>query len=143
DGARQDLRGLEELAPDVDVRVRGLDGVRADQAPLDEGVRGPADQLAVLEGPRLGFVRVAEQEVLLPGLERHERPLHARGEAGPAAAAQPGGLHLVDDLLALHPQRLAQRLVPAALLPAGERARLRVAEVLRQDERLARVLVWV
>ena len=44
-----------------------------------------------------------------------EAPLHAGGEAGAAAAAQAGGLHLVDDLLGRHlGEHLGQGLVAVA-----------------------------
>jgi hypothetical protein len=57
----QDLGGLEELAATVDVDVLGLDGVGPDEAPFDELVGRPPDQLPVLEGPGLRLVGVAER----------------------------------------------------------------------------------
>ena len=62
------------------------------------------------------------------------------GKPGAAAAAQARGLHHVDDRpRGVMPSAFSQRLVAAALHPAVERARLGVAEVLREDDRLLRV----
>src|SRR5690606_37920544 len=143
DGAGQDLRRLEELAADVDVDVLRADRVSADQRALDELVRRPADQLAVLEGARLGIVRVDEQVVRLAVVLGHEAPLDAGREAGAAAAAQPALLDHLDDLIAAHAERLLERLVAVPLLPTSERPGLRVAERLTEDARLALVPVRV
>src|SRR5690606_6121303 len=105
-----------------------VDRVRADRTPLDEGVRRPAHDLAVLERAGLRLVGVAAQVVLL-AVVLHERPLDARREAGAAAAAQAALLDDVLDLDRVHRERLLQRLVAAARPPPGERARLGVAEV--------------
>src|SRR5690606_12068690 len=137
DGAGQDLRRLEELAADVDVDVLRADRVSADQRALDELVRRPADQLAVLEGARLGLVRVDEQVVRLAVVLGHGAPLDAGREAGAAAAAQPALLDHLDDLIAAHAERLLERLVAVPLLPTSERPGLRVAERLTEDARLA------
>ena len=129
---------LRELAADVDVARLGADRVGADRAPLDEGVRRPAHDLAILERARLRLVGVAAEVVRLAVAGLHERPLHAGREAGAAAAAQP---RVLDDVHDLRPGAIAsafsQRLVAAALLPAVERARLGVSEVLREHRRLA------
>src|SRR5690606_34549484 len=73
----------------------------------------------------------------------HERPLHARREARAAAAAQAAVLDDVDDLVRRHAERLLQRRITAALLPALECARFRIAEVLAQNAGLAFVPVWI
>src|SRR5690606_37020376 len=59
-------------------------------------------------------------------VRRQEAPLHAGGEARAAPAAEAGVLHGLDDLVRLHPERLAQRPVAAAALVAlaGERVGL-------------------
>ena len=132
---------LGELAADVDVARLGADRVRADRAALDEGVRRPAHDFAILERARLGFVGVAAEVVRLAVARLHERPLHARREAGAAAAAQPRFLDDVDDVARRHAERLLQRLVAAALLPAVERDRLAISEVLGEHDRFA--LVWL
>ena len=76
-------------------------GEAGDQAALDEGVRIVPHDLAVLAGAGLGLVGV-DDEIVRPavGLLRHERPFEAGREAGAAAAAQAGRLHLVDDPVA-------------------------------------------
>src|SRR5690606_37179173 len=119
------------------------DRVRADQRALDDLVRRPADQLAVLEGTRLGLVGVDEQVVRLAIVLGHEAPLDAGREAGAAAAAQPALLDHLDDLVAAHGEGLLERGVTAALLPAGEGAGLRIAERIAHNARLPLVPVRV
>ena len=53
---------LGELTADVDVRDLGADRVRADRRSLDEGMRRPAHDLAILERARLGLVGVARRD---------------------------------------------------------------------------------
>src|SRR4029078_3850862 len=97
---------------DLDERARGPDHVGRDDHALDEHVRGLLHELAVLEGPGLGLVGIAD-EVLLHRSLREERRLLAHGEAGAAAAADAGGVELAEDALALHGERLAKRAVAA------------------------------
>src|SRR5690606_12757833 len=120
DGPAEDLRRFEELATDVDVDVLRPDRVGGNQRALDELVRRPPDQLTVLEGARLGFVRVDQEVVRLAVVLRHEAPLHAGREARAAAAAQPALLDDIDDRVPVHLERLPERGVPAPLLPARE-----------------------
>ena len=101
-------RGLQvlalpnELAAHIDVA-----GVRAhrearEQATLDQKMRIVPHDLAVLAGAGLGFVGI-DHEIARPAvgrLLRHERPLQAGRETRPAASAQAGSLHLVDDPVA-------------------------------------------
>ena len=101
------LPWLGELAADVDVAALRPDRVRGDGAALDQRVRGPPHDLAVLEGAGLRLVGVAHQVVRLHHFLGHERPLEAGREAGAAAAAETGRLHLLDERLAGHAQRLA------------------------------------
>src|SRR5690606_30108844 len=131
------LRRLEELSPAVDVDVLRTDGVGADQASLDELVRVPPDELAVLERARLRLVRVADEVMRLAGILRHERPLHARRESRPAPPAEARLLYGVDHLVGGHTERLAQRGVAAALHVGLEAALRRVAEMLADDADLA------
>src|SRR6202000_370228 len=73
--------------------------------------------LAVFAGARLGLVGVDDEVARTPILRflRHEGPLHAGRESSAAAAAQAGGLHLVDDpVAALVDDRLGA--VPGATL---------------------------
>ena len=91
--ALQDPPLPQVLAADVDERGVALDRARGDRGPLDQRVRLSLDELAVVAGPRLGFVEVHHHVRGLAGVHRHERPLHAGGEAGAAAPAQAGVLH--------------------------------------------------
>ena len=128
---------LRVLAADVDVGHLGPDRIGADRAALDQRVRRPPHDLAILEGAGLRLVGVAAEVVGLAIAGLHEAPLHPRGEAGAAAPAQPGVLHDLDDLGRLHLERLLERDVAAALAPAVEADGLLLAEVLREHERLA------
>ena len=117
---------LGELAADVDVAALGPDGVRRDGAALDELVRRPAHDLAVLEGAGLRLVGVADEVVRLAVVLRHEGPLEAGREAGAAAPAQARLLDLLDDRRrASSPSALRSACVAAALHPAVEGARAR------------------
>jgi hypothetical protein len=60
-------------------------------------------------------------------------------ESRAAAAAQAGFFHDVRDVGRSGAECLFERAIAAALAPAGERDRVGVAEMLRQDRRLA----WV
>ena len=62
-----------------------------------------------------------------------EAPLDAAGEAGAAAAAQPGGLDLLDDRLGGHREALGEPLVAAAVAVALDAERLGVADVAQED----------
>src|SRR5690349_7154105 len=72
-------RRVSELAAAEDVHLVGSDRVRADGHALDQLVRVALHQLAVLERPRLAFVRVAD-EVARADVLRDEAPLRAGGE---------------------------------------------------------------
>src|SRR5207237_7259510 len=112
------LERLGELAADVDVAGLGADGMATDGASLDQRVRRPAHDLAILERPRLGFVGVADQVVRLAIAGLHEAPFHARWESSATASSQSGILDNRDDVGGRHAERLLQRLVSAKLLPA-------------------------
>src|SRR5262249_58078229 len=89
-----------------------------DRAALEEEVGIVPHDPAVLAGAGLGFVGI-DDEIARPPvgrLFRHERPLQAGRNPRPAAAAQPGSLHLVDDpVAALVDDRLGA--VPGAAAP--------------------------
>ena len=76
------------------LRARRVGG---DDDPLDQRVRRLLHQFAVLEGARLGLVRVAD-EVLVHRALRQERDLLAHREARAAAAAQARGFELGEHL---------------------------------------------
>ena len=110
------------LAADVDEDVLRPDRVRRDQAPLDEPVRDPAHDLAVLERSRLGLVGIRDD---VRRLARHlrrldEAELAPHREAGAAPAAEGRRRDLLDHLLARHPARLLERGVAADRPVLGE-----------------------
>ena len=84
----------------------------------------------VLAGARLALVGV-DHEVLglgagAGGALRDEAPLHAGGEARAAAAAQPGVLDELDELVGIGRQRGAEGLVAAGALVGVDRPRARL-----------------
>ena len=110
---------LDVLAADIDERRLGADRVAAQRHAFEHAVRLDFDQLAILEGARLGFVGV-DGDVLGAGRLGDEAPLIAGRKAGAAAAAQARRFDLFDDLVGRHRR---ERLVPAgvAILGAGTR----------------------
>jgi len=106
------------LAADVDEDRARLDRVRCDEATLDEAVRDAQHDLAVLERPRLRFVRVHGDVDRLRDLvrRRDEARLASGREERAAAAAQVGRDQLFDHLLWRHRAR------PLELRIAADRA---------------------
>ena len=86
-----------------------------DHRSLDDRVRIMQEDDVVFAGGGFGFVAVDENIFRMLALLGDERPLHAGREAGAAAAAQAGGLHLVDDPLGRLAETLLQRLIAAEL----------------------------
>ncbi len=78
----QNADDVDELAPDVDVAVFGLDGVASDNAAFEQLVRGPAHDLPVLECTGLAFIGVAGQ-VARAIVFGHETPFEP-GAGNPA-----------------------------------------------------------
>jgi hypothetical protein len=91
-------RAVGQLAADVDVGLLHVVREAGDHHALDQLVRILMHDVAVLEGAGLGFVGVADEVDRLAALAVDERPLHAAGETGAAAAAQAGLFDLVDQL---------------------------------------------
>ncbi|KAG0775049.1 hypothetical protein G6F22_013596 [Rhizopus arrhizus] len=92
------LVDFEDFAVDVVVADADAHGVGRDRHAFNHDVRIEAQDVAVLAGARLGFVRVAE-DVLLHVALGHEGPLQGGREAGATAAAQARGLAHLDALL--------------------------------------------
>jgi hypothetical protein len=136
----QNLLNVIELAANIDVGDLCADRVAGDRATLDKEVRVALHQNVVLEGARLAFIRVTA-DVLRPGrVLEDELPFHPGWKAGAAAAAQPRGLHLLDDVVRLQRQRFSQPLVSTLTLQVEvERVGIRLVDVLGQD-RLVRHL---
>src|SRR5690606_1827496 len=100
DGALQRLALTDELAADIDVGGLRAHGEARDQAALDKRVRIVTQDVTVLAGARLRFVGIGDQIAGPVGLLGHEGPFQTGGESCPATAAQPRGLHLIDDPVA-------------------------------------------
>ncbi len=79
---------LEDLAVDVVVAHRDAHRVGGDDHALDHDVRVEHQDVAVLAGPRLTLVRIADPVLRARVLPRHEAPLQAGWEACATAAAQ-------------------------------------------------------
>src|SRR5262249_51558280 len=106
-------------------------GEAGDQAALDQEMRVVAHDLPVLAGAGLRLVGIDHEVGRAPvRLLGHERPFEAGREAGAAAPALAGGLHLVDDgVAALVEDRLG--VVPGAARPRARKAPIvRAVEVL-------------
>ena len=112
------IDNLEEvaiLASNIDETLVSLDGIARDDNAFDELMRVILHQGAVFAGAGLALIRVAHHVLGLRRLLGDKTPFHARIEAGAAAAAQAGVLHLVDDVFRFHGQGFFQSLVPAML----------------------------
>ena len=102
DGELQALDRQRILRADVDEALPRADGVAADDHALDDGVRVALDGAAVHERPGVALVGVADDVLLVALLDGGVVPLHTRGEAATAAAAQTRPGDCVDDLLGRH-----------------------------------------
>src|SRR5690606_4665606 len=98
------LRLELELAAQVDVRLVRADRLAGDADALEHQVRLVLEDVAVLEGPRLGLVAVHREVARLGVVLGDEAPLESGRDARAAPAAQVALLHLVDDGRRLHPE---------------------------------------
>ena len=89
--------------------------MRGDQAALEQPVRHPEHDLAVLEVAGLRFVGVDDQVDRLASVLREEARLPAHREPGPAPTAQAGREQLVDDRLRLELAGLREHPAAACL----------------------------
>ena len=107
---------------DVVVSHRDAHGIGGNRHALDHDMRVELQDVAVLAGTGLTFVRIAHQVFLARKLAWHETPLQAGRETSAAAPAQcrllDSGHHLIgrQPFAAVLPQDLAQRLVTATRL---------------------------
>ncbi len=90
-GMRQRILGAK-----VNVALAGADGEAGDRHRLDQAKRVAFHQDAIRERPRIAFVRVAGNVLLIGSRIRDRAPLDAGREARAAAAAQPGCRHGID-----------------------------------------------
>ena len=133
-GGEQRLGLADVFAANVDVGCPRAHRETGDQRAFDQLVRIVADDLAVLARTRLGLVGIDHQEARPPvaAFLGHERPFHAGGEAGPAASAQAGVLHLLDDrVLPTLQQRLG--VIPVAPRHRGLQAPRLIAVEVGED----------
>ena len=115
DGLLHDLEEVAVFAAQVDEADLGADGEAGDDGSFNDGVRIVQEDQVVLAGAGLAFVAVDQNVLGLGRLLGHERPLQAGGKARAAAAAQIGGLHLVDDPVGALRQAFLRGFVAAEL----------------------------
>ncbi len=79
----------------------GIHREGGNQTAFNQRVRIMAHDFTIFTGTRLGFIRVHDQirRTAITFLW-HKGPLQPGWKSRPAAAAQPGGLHLIDDPIA-------------------------------------------
>ena len=114
DGARQAVHRQRIFGAHVDDALGGAHHVAADDHAFQQRVRIALDLVAVHVGAGIAFVGIADDVLLVGHGLAQELPLVAGEEAGAAAAAQLGGLDLLDHHLRVGvDQHLVQRLVAA------------------------------
>ena len=112
DGMLETSRCFGILAPDVDKGVANTKGVTRNGDALEKLVRVAFGELAVVEGPRLGFIAVDNEVAWF--CRGEEPPLDTHREPGSTAASHVRCLDFCDDIVARHvEQGLAQRCVSA------------------------------
>ena len=99
DGRLEPLDGQGILGADVDVGLRGPDGVGGDGHAFQQAMRIALDHGPIHERPGIAFVGVADQVLLLAAGVAGELPLRAGGKTSAAPAAQSAGLDHLADLL--------------------------------------------
>ena len=96
----QDLALGDELAANIDVGDMRAHGEAGEERAFDQELRIMTHDVTVLAGAGLRLVGIDDEIVRAAvGLGRHERPFEPGGKSGTTAAAQAGGLHLLDDRL--------------------------------------------
>ncbi len=130
DGMLQMVGFLAELTANINIRRHRADGETADQATFDELMRVVAHHVAVFAGAGLALIRIHHEVARAAiGCFRHERPFHARAEARPAAPAQAGGFHFLNDFLTPQRQQRAGIVPVAAFLGAFQRPIMMAVEI--------------
>src|SRR3954471_24342241 len=110
-----DSEQIAILAADVDVSLLRADGESGDDHAFDNRVGVLLEDQAVFAGARLGFVAIHQNVFRFGGFFRNEAPLHSGREAGAAASAKVGSLHLVDDRVGRHLQGFLHGLIAIEL----------------------------
>jgi len=115
-GFLEALVDVEDLA--VDVVVAGLHAHRVgrDRHAFDDDVRVVAQDVAILERPRLALIRIAHEVLRALELPGHEAPLQSGRKTRTTATTQTRSLDFGNHLLGREPflQDFAQRLVSVA-----------------------------
>src|SRR5229473_1385717 len=123
------LRLVVELAADIDVADMHAHADAGEETAFDELVRIMADDVAVLAGAGLGLVGVDDEIGRPRALLRHEGPFDAGREAGAAAAAQAGILHLGGDPVAALEDEVLGAVPVAARAGTGQPPVMQAIEV--------------
>lgn len=114
DGAGEAVDGERILGAHIDDALGGAGDIAANQHAFEQRVGIAFDFIAVHVGAGIAFVGVADHEFAVGGGPAEELPFEAGEEAGAAAAAQLGGLDLLDDKLRIGvDQDLVEGLVTA------------------------------
>ena len=97
----QNARALRKLTADIDVGLLHVVRETGNHGALDQLVGILMNDVAVLEGARLGLVGIDHEVDRLAALAIDERPLEATGKTGATATAQTGLLHVVANVFRL------------------------------------------
>ncbi len=89
----------KNLAVDVVVTTAGAHRITGDDHAFNHRMRVEPEQIAILECPRLAFVRIAHDIFIAGERARHEAPLEAGRETRTATSAQHGFLDFADQVI--------------------------------------------
>ncbi len=98
-GLADPLHRQRILGPNIKDAFVGPHGLGGDHHAFDDAIGKRLQEHAVHEGPGVAFVAVADDIFLLSRRGSGGGPFLPRGKTGPAAAPQPAGPDLLDDLL--------------------------------------------
>ncbi len=88
DGDLEPADGQGVFGPDIEEAVGGPDGISADDESFQDSMGISLQETPVHEGPRVSFIRIANNIFRLPRGFSGQLPLAARGKTGPAPAPQ-------------------------------------------------------
>ena len=137
DGDLQAVNRERIFGADVDVALRGADGVGGNGHAFQHAVRIAFQNAAVHEGAGIAFVRVADDELARPRHLGDQAPLDAGRIARAAAPTQTAPGDRVNDLGRRHvPNRAMERLVAARRDVRFDPLRLDDAGIFQDDRHL-------
>src|SRR5208337_2038491 len=137
-GTINDVHQIAVFSPDVDIALVGADSKAGDDHPFDQLVGIVFEQWPVLAGSRLALVGVADNVLGIGRLFGYETPLHAGVEPRPTPPSEAGVLHLLDDRVRPHFERLLQGFVAVVLEIDVNRGRVRDTKPLGENLHLQR-----